>query len=291
MTKRKALGSGLEALLGGKQKPGINDVDYQKQTESVKNIISVPIDKISRNLNQPRKKFSEESLLSLGNSIIENGMVSPVILRQKNNNYELVAGERRWRACQIIKQEMIEAIVIEASDKNSALLALVENVQREQLNVVEEAAAFLNLHQAFDMSHEEISKLCSKSRPHITNLIRLNDLSDYVKSKLLNEEIEMGHARAVLSLSKKDQDSVITRAIKKMMSVRSIESYVRDRNKNKSNLAAVKTNSDTTIIERELSEILGAALKISATAKGKGQITIRFGSLDELQGIITKIKK
>ena len=293
MVKRKALGSGLEALLS--DKPNTNAKKAKPNTQRTANnsgqeILRIPIENISRNPHQPRKKFSEEGLISLGNSIKENGMLMPVIVRHVDQGYELVAGERRWRAMQYIKEESIDAIVIDSSEKNSALLALVENVQREQLNVIEEAEGLQNLHSGFGMSHAEIAQLSGKSRSHITNILRLNTLSEFVKSKLLENLIEMGHARAVLSLSEKDQEKLIIQAIKKQLSVRQVEGLVKKHSANKHIFKNSKKDQDTILIERELSDVLGTDIQISESRQGKGKMIIKYNSLDQLQGIINKIK-
>ena len=293
MNKRKALGSGLEALLSNKLVPGVGKVaqnnNQRKVNASEQIIIKIPIENISRNPNQPRKKFPEDSLVSLGNSIKENGMLMPIIVRPINDGYELIAGERRWRAMQYIREEHIDAIVTDSSEKNSVLIALVENVQREQLNAIEEAEALQKLHQGFDMSHSEIAKLSGKSRSHISNILRLNELSEFVKSKLLEGLIEMGHARAVLSLSEKAQGKLINQVIKKKLSVREIENLVKKQPSNKKTFTIEPKDQDTVIIERELSEALGAELQISTSSHGNGKIIIKYNNLDQLQGIINKI--
>ena len=162
MTKRKALGSGLEALLS--DKPKINVVQSDKATKSSDKIVQkIPIDKISRNTSQPRKLFFDDSLQSMADTIQEHGQFTPILVREISTGYELIAGERRWRAMQSLKRDFIDAIVMEASNKDSALIAIVENVQREQLNAIEEAEAFQKLTTIHSMTHEEISKYTGKS--------------------------------------------------------------------------------------------------------------------------------
>ena len=212
MTKRKALGSGLEALLSTKPVAS-STTNKRLDSASTQNIQSIPLDQISRNKNQPRQVFFDESLESIAASIKELGQQVPILVRKSNSGYELIAGERRWRAMQSLQQENIDAIVMDVTDKESALIAIVENVQREQLNVIEEAEALLKLHNEYDMTHEDISKYVGKSRSHVTNILRLNDLSEYVKSKLSTGLIEMGHARAVLSLDNSRQDQIIRNAV------------------------------------------------------------------------------
>ena len=287
MVKRKALGSGLEALLGTQTKSSSIKID---ETDGTKKLLSIPLDKISRNKNQPRKNFSEDSLASLGAAIKERGQLIPIIVRKTEEGYELIAGERRWRAMQAVREDVIQAIVMEATDQESAVIAIVENVQREQLNAIEEAEALEKLRNEYQMTHDDIAKFTGKSRSHVTNIIRLNDLTEYIKSKLIEGLIEMGHARAVLSLNPKEQDLVIKRAIDKKLSVRSVESLAK-KGLSGGKSPTISKGSDTLAIERELSEILGADLNISHSSKGKGRIQIKYNSVDELQGIIKKFRK
>ncbi len=190
MSKRKALGSGLEALLSDKPRINVVESDSQHKTDD-QNVQQIPIARISRNINQPRKVFFDDELQSMADSIRELGQFTPILVRQIDTGYELIAGERRWRAMQSLKYDSIKAIVIKASDKDSALIAIVENIQREQLNAIEESDAFIRLQKDYSMTHQDISKYTGKSRSHVTNLIRLNDLSDFVKTKLLEGKIEV----------------------------------------------------------------------------------------------------
>ncbi len=275
MTKRKALGSGLEALLSNKTSPSTIKAKHSKNDKkanvSETEVIKIPIETVSRNPNQPRKKFSEDSLISLGNSIKENGMLAPIIVRPTNGGYELIAGERRWRAMQYIREESIDAIVMNSNEKDSAIIAIVENVQREDLNAIEEAEALKNLNEKLGINHSEIAKLTGKSRSHITNILRLNDLSSFVKSKLFEGLIEMGHARAVLSLSEREQELLINHAIKKKLSVRAVEGLAKKGPTNKKSFQNRPKDQDTVIIERELSETLGAELQVTTDSKGRAQ--------------------
>ncbi len=289
MTKRKALGSGLEALLSTKPVAS-STTNKRLDSGSTQNIQSIPLDQISRNKNQPRQVFFDESLESIAASIKELGQQVPILVRKSNSGYELIAGERRWRAMQSLQQENIDAIVMDVTDKESALIAIVENVQREQLNVIEEAEALLKLHNEYDMTHEDISKYVGKSRSHVTNILRLNDLSEYVKSKLSTGLIEMGHARAVLSLDNSRQDQIIRNAVARKLSVRSVESLARSAKVTPAKTSKIP-NRDTFLLQKELSEELAAEVILQHNAKGDGKIEIKYKSLDELQGIVKKIKK
>ena len=290
MTKRKALGSGLEALLSSKLDKQVISSSHADDNQPNQKIISLPIDKITRNKAQPRQVFFDGALDSMASSIKENGQLSPIIVRESQNGYELIAGERRWRAMQSLKAQVIDAIVMDVSDKESALIAIVENVQREQLNSIEEAEALNKLNIDYKMTHDDIAKYTGKSRSHITNIMRLNSLSDYIKSKLIEGVIEMGHARAVLSLGPLKQDLIITKAIKKKLSVRAVEGLVREKQMGKKPMVS-KKNQDTHALEKTLSETLGADVKIAHTNSGKGKIQVKYSSLDELQGIVDKFKK
>ena len=196
MTKRKALGSGLDSLLSSARRVTESETSDQPQSSS-----SLPVHKIVRNRHQPRKVFHENEIKQLADSINENGQISPIVVRKMGEKFELIVGERRWRATQLLKKDTIDAVIIDADEKTSAVLSIVENVQREDLNSMEEAESLLRLVNEFGMSHDDVSKYISKSRTHVTNLIRLNDLSDYGKEQLRIGTITMGHARAVLTLS------------------------------------------------------------------------------------------
>ena len=177
MTKRKALGSGLDSLLSSTRQTQTTTPEAEGNLPS-----KIQVHKIKRNRHQPRKVFKEDEIKQLAESIRENGQIAPIVVRKIDDNYELIVGERRWRATQLLKKETINAVVIEADEKTSAVLSIVENVQREDLNSMEEAESLDRLIKEFDMSHEDVAKYISKSRTHVTNIIRLNDLSDFVKS-------------------------------------------------------------------------------------------------------------
>jgi ParB family chromosome partitioning protein len=282
MTKRKALGSGLDSLLSSTRQTQTTTPEAEGNLPS-----KIQVHKIKRNRHQPRKVFKEDEIKQLAESIRENGQIAPIVVRKIDDNYELIVGERRWRATQLLKKETINAVVIEADEKTSAVLSIVENVQREDLNSMEEAESLDRLIKEFDMSHEDIAKYISKSRTHVTNIIRLNDLSDFVKEQLRENNISMGHARAVITLSNDEQSKIIREAIQKKLSVRAVENLAKPNQKSK---ISEQKNQDTLALERRLTETLGAKTTINNGKKG-GVVNIRYGSLDELQGIIDKIGK
>lgn len=282
MTKRKALGSGLDSLLSSTRQTQTTTPEAEGNLPS-----KIQVHKIKRNRHQPRKVFKEDEIKQLAESIRENGQIAPIVVRKIDDNFELIVGERRWRATQLLKKETINAVVIEADEKTSAVLSIVENVQREDLNSMEEAESLDRLIKEFDMSHEDVAKYISKSRTHVTNIIRLNDLSDFVKEQLRENNISMGHARAVITLSDDEQSKIIREAIHKKLSVRAVENLAKPNQKSK---ISEQKNQDTLALERRLTETLGAKTTINNGKKG-GVVNIRYGSLDELQGIIDKIGK
>ena len=280
MTKRKALGSGLDSLLSSARRAPESETSNQPQPSS-----SLPVHKIVRNRHQPRKVFRENEIKQLADSIDENGQISPIVVRKMGEKFELIVGERRWRATQLLKKVTIDAVIIDADEKTSAILSIVENVQREDLNSMEEAESLLRLVNEFGMSHDDVSKYISKSRTHVTNLIRLNDLSDYGKEQLRMGTITMGHARAVLTLSLDEQSTILREAVRKNLSVRTVENLVKPNLKTQSK----NKDPDTAILERQLSESLGAKIYIKHRKSG-GVVSIKYSTIKELQGIIEKIR-
>ena len=280
MTKRKALGSGLDSLLSSARRVTQSETSDQPQPSS-----SLPVHKIVRNRHQPRKVFHENEIKQLADSINENGQISPIVVRKMGEKFELIAGERRWRATQLLKKDTIDAVIIDADEKTSAVLSIVENVQREDLNSMEEAESLLRLVNEFGMSHDDVSKYISKSRTHVTNLIRLNELSEYGKEQLRMATITMGHARAVLTLSPDEQSRILREAVRKNLSVRAVENLAKPDSK----IQSKNKDPDTAILERQLSESLGAKIYIKHSKSG-GVISIKYSTMNELQGIIEKIR-
>ena len=281
MTKRKALGSGLDSLLSNTRK--LQQKTYQTN-DSPNHIL---VHKIERNRHQPRKIFREDEIQQLADSINENGQIAPIVVREMGDKYELIVGERRWRATQLLKKETISAIIVQADDKTSAVLSIVENVQREDLNSMEEAESLQRLTVEFKMSHDDVAKYICKSRAHVSNLIRLNDLCTFVKDQLRLDKISMGHARAVLSLTADEQTRVIKSCISKRLSVRAIEKIISSGIRKP---ISPPKDQDTVILERQLTELLGARITINHRRRG-GVLNIKYSSTSELDGIIDKIKK
>ena len=282
MSKRKALGSGLDSLLSSAANTSKLDVNSNESE-----ILSIPVHKIIKNKHQPRKVFKEQEIKDLADSIAQNGQIAPVVVRESGNQYELIVGERRWRATQLLNKDTISAIIVDVDEKTSAVMSIVENVQREDLNPMEEAESLKRLIDEFEMSHDDVSRYISKSRAHVSNLIRLNELCAFGKDQLRIGTISMGHARAVLSLAISEQTKIIKEAVKRNLSVRAVEALCRSNQKTSVNR---HKDPDTAILERQLTDLLAAKTSIKHTNNG-GNITIKYRTMNELQGIIEKIRK
>ena len=282
MSKRKALGSGLDSLLSSAANTSKSDAN-SNESET----LSIPVHKIIKNKHQPRKVFKEQEIKDLADSIAQNGQIAPVVVRESGNQYELIVGERRWRATQLLNKDTISAIIVDVDEKTSAVMSIVENVQREDLNPMEEAESLKRLIDEFEMSHDDVSKYISKSRAHVSNLIRLNELCAFGKDQLRTGTISMGHARAVLSLGINEQTKIIKEAVKRNLSVRAVESLCKSNQKPSVNR---HKDPDTAILERQLTDLLAAKTSIKHTNNG-GNITIKYRTMNELQGIIEKIRK
>ena len=282
MSKRKALGSGLDSLLSSAANTSKLDVNSNESE-----ILSIPVHKIIKNKHQPRKVFKEQEIKDLADSIAQNGQIAPVVVRESGNQYELIVGERRWRATQLLNKDTISAIIVNVDEKTSAVMSIVENVQREDLNPMEEAESLKRLIDEFEMSHDDVSKYISKSRAHVSNLIRLNELCAFGKDQLRIGSISMGHARAVLSLAISEQTKIIKEAVKRNLSVRAVEALCKSNQKTSVNR---HKDPDTAILERQLTDLLAAKTSIKHTNNG-GNITIKYRTMNELQGIIEKIRK
>ena len=235
-----------------------------------------------------------ESLQELAESIKSQGVVQPVLVRPVGDDgrYELVAGERRWRAAQIAGLNTIPAVIRQVTGAEAMSIALIENIQREQLNPIEEAAALDRLVREFDMTHERVAKSIGRSRAAVSNLLRLLDLESATRELLESGELEMGHARALLGLSALIQVKAARRIVSEGLSVRAAEALVRrlKERKHEREHTPKKVDPNISQLERSLGERLGADVSIQHRSTGKGSLTIRYGSLDELDGILAHIK-
>ena len=281
--KKKRLGRGLGSLIGN-----LDEVASPQIDEKANGMVELDIDRIQRGKFQPRQVFEPESLQELADSIRAQGIVQPIVVRPEGKHFELVAGERRWRAAQLAGLQKIPAVIRELDSKSAAAIALIENIQREDLNPLEEAQAYLRLIEEFDLTHQQVADSVGRSRATVSNLLRLLDLAEPVKQQVNKGLLNMGHARALLALIRHDQIEIAKLVVNRGLSVRETELLV------KKTLAAESTvkvkpkaiDPDIRRLENRISEKLGAGVKIKPGKKGSGQLVISFHSAAELDGIL-----
>jgi len=297
MTAKRKLGRGLDALLGGAAKnapvTSTDTPDTTLRPDRDGDLRNIPIDLIQRGKYQPRTDMHEEALQDLASSIKVQGVMQPIVVRPiSDTRYEIIAGERRWRATQIAGLDSIPAIVKPVSDESAIAMALIENIQRENLNPMEEALALKRLQDEFELTQQEVADAVGKSRATVTNLLRLISLNPDVRLMLERGDLEMGHARALLSLSDARQSEAAKMVVGKGLSVRQTEALARRllAEEGKVKPAAVIHDPDIRSLEESLSEKLGAAVQIQHSPKGAGKLTLKYNSLDELEGILAHIK-
>ncbi|MEM9384104.1 MAG: ParB/RepB/Spo0J family partition protein [Pseudomonadota bacterium] len=309
--KRRGLGRGLDALLGDsatRKAPPVSDAGdapapapAATQSDQGERVEQLGVERLQRGEYQPRSDMRKESLEELAASIAKQGIMQPIVARPisgkgANARYEIIAGERRWRAAQLAGLSKVPVIIRQVPDETALAMALIENIQRENLNPLEEARALIRLVDEFGLTHAEAAEAVSRSRAAVSNLLRLLDLDDAVKERLERRELEMGHARALLPLSGREQARVAAQVVEGRLSVRQAEQLVRQVQKAAAAAeAGAKANEhegdrDIARLEEELSEQLGAAVKIRHSAKGRGSLSIAYNSLDELEGILDHIK-
>jgi len=281
--KKKRLGRGLGSLIGN-----IEDVARTQDDAKADGLIELDIDRIQRGRYQPRQVFEQEALQELADSIRAQGVVQPIVVRPEGSHFELVAGERRWRAAQIVGLQKIPAVIRELDARSAAAIALIENIQREDLNPLEEAQAFLRLIEEFDLTHQQVAESVGRSRAAVSNLIRLLDLAEPVKQQVNKGLLDMGHARALLALIRHDQVEIAKLVINRGLSVRETELLVKKTlgAQDKSKAKPVAADPDIKRLESKISEKLGAGVKIKPGKKGSGQLVISFHSPAELDGIL-----
>ncbi len=300
--KKRGLGRGLNALLGSaadvkqltdpKPEPTTAPAESAK-TVSGEGLRHIPVELIQRGTYQPRVHFEPESLQELAESIKAQGVVQPIVVRPISaGRYELIAGERRWRATQLAGLQEIPAVVKELNDQAAAAVSLIENIQRENLNPLEESRALQRLIDEFDMTHQQVAEAVSRSRTTVTNLLRLKDLNEDVKILVDERQLDMGHARALLSLNGHEQSMLAKKAADQGWSVREIEKQVKKQLNPapKATEATSKTDPDIKRLEEQVAERLGASVEVQHKSNGKGKLIINYTSLDELDGILNKIK-
>lgn len=294
--KKKRLGRGLDALLSKPVADTASVTGMDKDT-----LRNIPLELLQRGQYQPRDDMRQDTLEDLASSIKAQGVVQPIVARplkktdDEVQRYEIVAGERRWRAAQIAGVPDIPTVVREVADDAAIAMALIENIQRENLNPLEEARALDRLIREFKLTHQEAADAVGRSRVSVSNLLRLLDLSERVKSMLESRQIEMGHARALLAINGTAQQLDAARqVIKKQLSVRDTERLVRrllsDQAGKKIKKADAGGNADIRLLEVEIAEKLGAKVRIDHSRKGSGKLVINYNSVDELDGILQHIK-
>ena len=291
MTKQK-LGKGLDALLSTSSA----DFGINVRSGASKDLILVRVNKIKPSPYQPRREFDEAKLEELASSIKSHGLLQPVVIRVRPDGaYELIAGERRLRASSLAGLDEIPAIVENISDKDASTFALIENLQREDLNPLEEASGYHRLQEEFGLTQDDLAKVVGKSRSTVANSIRLLGLGTRSKQLLQSGHLEMGHARALLALNGVEQDKIAELIANKKHSVRQAEKLIRSMThgiRDQKKIGKQKTkDADLLILERELMERIGADVSIEQISRTKGKLSIRYGSLEELDGLIERLRK
>ncbi len=281
--KKKRLGRGLGSLIGN-----IDEVVSGEFEDKAGGLTEIDIDRIQRGRYQPRQVFEQESLQELADSIRVQGIVQPIVVRPEGKHFELVAGERRWRAAQLAGLQKIPAVIRELDAKSAAAIGLIENIQREDLNPLEQAQAFLRLIEEFDLTHQQVANSVGRSRAAVSNMLRLLDLAEPVKQQVHKGLLNMGHARALLALIRHDQIEIAKLVANRGLSVRETELLVKKTLAADTPVKAKRKASDPDIkrLENKISEKLGAGVKIKPGKKGSGQLVISFHSPAELDGIL-----
>ena len=290
--KKRGLGRGLDALLTTSKHArdqeqssddAVKDVDLTKGE-----LQKLPIEFLQPSKYQPRKDMSPEALEDLAASVKAQGIIQPIVVRElETDKYEIIAGERRWRAAQMARLSEVPCLVKSVPDEAAVAIALIENIQREDLNAMEEATALQRLLDEFQLTHQEVADAVGKSRATVTNLLRLNNLEQETKTLLERGDIEHGHAKLLLALQGEQQSEIARTIAAKAMTVREAEKLVRLTLEPKKPTAPKQPDADIQRLEQRLSERLGAAVAINHGRKGKGKVVINYSSLDELDGILT----
>ena len=299
--KKRGLGRGLDALLMSSKPPSAaaaeQELTASEQAQShtaveqpTSELQKLPIEFLKSGKYQPRRDMSEEALEELAASIRSQGIIQPIVVRTvADNNFEIIAGERRWRAAQLAGLEVVPCLIKDVPDEAAVAIALIENIQREDLNAMEEAVALERLLTEFELTHQQVADAVGKSRTTVTNLLRLNNLNDDVKKLLEYGDIEMGHARCLLALSGDIQSETARIVVAKVLTVRETEKLVKNTLEPAPEKPEVVKDPDVEQLERQLSDNLGANVAISYNKKGKGKMVISYTSLEELDGIIERI--
>jgi ParB family chromosome partitioning protein len=295
MVKRRGLNRGLDSLLGGSAKSLQEDTEKAVSVETAKSdnsLQNLAVDRIERGRYQPRSDFNSEALQELADSIKAQGVVQPVVVRplsSRPGHYELIAGERRWRAAQLAELHEIPAVIRDVTDQQAMAMGLIENIQRQELNPIEEAGALKRLIDEFALTQQEAAEAVGRSRVSVANLLRLLTLEPEVKAMLEEGKLEMGHARALLGLLGTAQREAAHKVAARGLSVRETEQLVRKASQPAKPKTPNKLDPDTKKLQDDLSEKLGAKVQFQHSSSGKGKMVIQYNSLDELDGILNHI--
>ncbi|WP_341237050.1 ParB/RepB/Spo0J family partition protein, partial [uncultured Limnobacter sp.] len=281
--RTKGLGRGLEALLG----PSGDDVNKDMGEQ----VMTLPLGKLQAGKYQPRSRMDESSLLELAESIKSQGIMQPILVRPiGSGKYEIIAGERRFRASKIAGLAEVPVLVRAVPDESALAMALIENIQREDLNPLEEALGVQRLIREFNLTHEDAARAIGRSRSATSNMLRLLNLAEPVQTMLLAGDVEMGHARALLALNAAEQIACANEVVNKRLSVRETEKLVNDWASDHDRVATKpKQTADVRRLEEGLADWLASAVQLKANANGKGSVTIKFNNLDELDGVLERI--
>ena len=296
MVKKRGLGRGLDALLGAAQpvvEQSTQEVPVVDAVATPQPTTSLPVDLIKRGRYQPRRNFDEDKLRELADSITAQGMVQPIVVRPVGKKkYEIIAGERRWRAAQLAGLNEVPVVIKDVDDQSAMAMALIENIQRDDLNPLEEATALHRLLNEFELTHQQVAQAVGKSRTTVTNLIRLLDLNAEVKQLVEDGSLEMGHARALLALDDGLQVDAARQVAAKGLSVRETEALVRRLSQPKVSEPPKHEEQDPDVrrLLSDLTDKLGAKVALQQAAGGKGRLVISYNSLDELEGILDHIR-
>ena len=289
-TKRRGLGRGLDALLTKPSEDSSGELSEQTEPSN-KNaeLQNLPIEQLHPGKYQPRKDMSAEALDDLANSIKSQGIIQPIVVRPVSEySYEIIAGERRWRAAQLAELDTVPCLIKHVPDEAAVAIALIENIQREDLNAMEEAIALERLLIEFELTHQEVADAVGKSRTAVTNLLRLNNLNSEVKTLLEHGDIEMGHARALLALADDIQTNTARIVVAKELNVRETEALIKKVQQPPKEIEEKPVDPNTKALEQSLSEKLGSAVVINHNKKGKGKLVISYSDLSELDGIVSR---
>lgn len=287
--KRKSLGKGLDALLSGRDRS-----DSKTSGELEDQLKSLPVEWLQRGEYQPRGEMDQDKLQELADSIRSQGIVQPIVVRKlATERYEIIAGERRWRAAQLAELATVPVLIKQVDDHATIAIALIENIQREDLNPLEESSALQRLIEEFDLTHQQAADAVGRSRASVSNLLRLQDLEQDVRQMLADGRIDMGHARALLSLDGDEQCHAARVVTTRGLTVRECEKLVQNWGRTEAaghSKPASRVDPDVARLESDLTDKLGARVNIRSNARGKGQLIISFTDAEELEGILDRIR-